>query len=100
MKILNYKQIKMSWFDDEKQNNFKADFGFAAPHRTLKKCANPVFSSPYYHRMAIMKHEHFGSKGDSDEGGVAGWVAKQICTGCGKEYRKNKRGFYIDKQIK
>ena len=88
----------MGYFNKEKQDNFKADFGFDAPHRTKRKCSNPVFADHYLHRLAIMKHEHFGSKGDRDEGGAPGWVAKTICTGCGKEYKKNQRGFYLDKR--
>jgi hypothetical protein len=88
----------MGYFNNETQDNFKADFGFDTPHRTKTKCSNPVFADHYLHRLAIMKHEHFGSKGDKDEGGVAGWVAKTICTGCGKEYKKNKRGFHLDKR--
>jgi len=87
----------MSYFNNEKQDNFKADFWFAEPHRTKKKCSNPVFADHYVHRLAIMKHEHFGSTGDRDEGGVAGWVVKHICTGCEKEYLKNKRAFITDK---
>lgn len=84
---------------NEEQNNFKADFGFDTPHRTKSKCANPVFADHHLHRIAVMKDEHFGSKGDRDEGGAQGWVAKSICTGCGKEFLKNRKGFYLDKQI-
>ena len=68
--------------------------GFDAPHRTKTVCANPVFADHNLHRIAIMKKEHFGSPGDRDEGGIPGWVASRICTGCGKEF-KNK-GFYVD----
>ena len=88
----------MGYFKDEIQNNFKADFGFDSPHRTSTKCSNPVFADHYLHRMAIMKEEHFGSKGDRDENGIPGWVAKTICTGCGKEYNKKKKGFFVDKK--
>lgn len=88
----------MNYFNSEKQNNFKADFGFDSPHRTAKECSEPVFADKHLHRLAIMKHEHFGSRGDRDENGIAGWVAKTICTGCGKEYKKNKRRFYVDKR--
>lgn len=87
----------MGNFNSEEQNNFKADFGFDEPHWTAKKCNNPLFADHHVHRLAIMKHEHFGSKGDRDEGGAPGWVAKTICTGCGKEYKKSQRGFYLDK---
>lgn len=87
----------MNYFNDENQDNFKTDFGFNAPHRTPTKCFNPVFADKYLHRMAILKEEHFGSKGDKDENGVPGWVAKTVCTGCGKEYNKSSKGFYPDK---
>jgi hypothetical protein len=80
----------MNYFNNEKQDNFKADFGFTAPHRTKTKCKNPVFADPYLHRIALMKDEHFGSKGDRDENGLAGWVSKHICTGCGKKYKIDK----------
>lgn len=63
------KEKKYSVKNSEEQNNFKADFGFDAPHRTAKECSAP------------------------------GWVAKTICTGCGKEYKKNQRGFYLDKRL-
>ena len=88
----------MRYFNNETQHKFKADFGFDAPHQTKSKCSNPVFADHHAHRLAIMKHEHFGSKGDRDESGAAGWVAKAICTGCGKEYKKSQRGFYLDEQ--
>lgn len=87
----------MSYFKTKKQNNFKADFGFDAPHTTGKECSNPVFADHHVHRLAIMKLEHFGSKGDRDENGIPGWLTKSICTGCGKEFKKNHRGFYPDK---
>jgi len=76
----------------------KPDFGFDSPHRTSRKCSNPFFADHHLHRLAILKHEHFGSKGDRDEGGIPGWVVKTICTGCGKEYKKPRRGFFIDNQ--
>ena len=88
----------MGYFNNEIQDNFKADFGFDAPHRTQTKCINPVFADPYLHRLAIMKEEHFGHKGDRDENGIPGWVAKFVCTGCGKEYKKTQKGFYVDKR--
>jgi hypothetical protein len=89
----------MKYFSDDTQNNFKADFGFDSPHTTKTKCANPVFANPHAHRIAIMKDEHFGSKGDRDEGGIAGWVVKYVCTGCGKEFKKHRKGFYADKSL-
>lgn len=76
----------MGYFENEVQDNFKADFGFDSPHRTKAKCKNPVFADHHLHRIALMKHEHFGSKGDRDEGGTPGWVSKFVCTGCGKSY--------------
>ncbi len=91
----------MGHFNNEIQDNFKADFGFSSPHRTGAKCKKPVFADHYLHRIAIMKDEHFGSKGDRDENGVAGWVVKFICTGCGKRYKVNgtKSAFYVDAKI-
>ena len=83
----------MGYFKDDIQNNFKADFGFDAPHRTTKECSNPVFADHQLHRIAMRKDYHVGSKGDSDEGGISGWVAKRVCTGCGREF---KGGFYSD----
>jgi hypothetical protein len=88
----------MGYFKSEVQNNFKSDFGFDAPYTTKSKCKNPVFADPYKHRLAIMKEEHFGGKGDMDENGLPGWVAKFVCTGCGKEYKKSRKGFYVDKR--
>lgn len=81
----------------KEQENFKADFGFSAPHRTKSKCSKPIFSDHHLHRIAIMKDEHFGSKGDRDENGVPGWRSKQICTSCGKQFNKKRSGFYLDK---
>lgn len=86
----------MNHFNNEIQDNFVSDFGFDSPKRTKKECSNPVFSDKHLHRLAIMKHEHFGSLGDSDEGGIPGWVTKTICTGCGKEFNKKQRIFYLD----
>jgi len=86
----------MGYFKNDVQDNFKSDFGFSAPHQTKTKCSNPVFAYPYLHRIAIMKDEHFGSKGDRDENGIPGWVTKSVCTGCGKEFKKNKKMFHID----
>ena len=85
----------MDWFDDQKQNDFKADFGFSSPHRTQSKCKNPVFADHYLHRIAIMKDYHIGSKNDVDENGLPGWVSKFICTGCGKKYTINKMTGYF-----
>ena len=86
----------MGYFNNDVQDNFKADFGFDAPHSTKSNCMNPVFADHSFHRIAIMKDEHFGSKGDRDENGISGWVSKSICTGCGKEYHKNKKYFHLD----
>ena len=85
----------MTFFKNEIQDNFKADFGFDAPHRTKSECANPVFADHTLHRIAIMKKEHFGSVGDRDENGLSGWVTKRVCTGCGKTFKGG--GFYADK---
>lgn len=85
----------MDYFNNKTQNDFVADFGFMSPHRTKAQCKNPVFMDKYLHRIAIMKDEHFGNKGDRDENGVAGWTSKFICTGCGKRYKINKyRGYF------
>jgi len=90
----------MDYFNNELQDEFKADFGFNSPHRTKAECKNPVFADKHLHRIAIMKKEHFGSKGDRDEGGLPGWTAEYVCTGCGKKYKinKNKTVFYADKK--
>lgn len=77
--------------------DFKADFGFHEPLRTKTECSNPEFHDRNLHRVAIMKDEHFGSKGDRDEGGVAGWTSKLVCVGCGKELQ-GQNGFYLDKK--
>lgn len=77
----------MDYFDDKKQNEFESDFGFMAPHKTKAECKNPVFADKHLHRIAIMKKEHLGSKGDRDQGGLPGWLSKFVCTGCGKAYR-------------
>jgi len=85
----------VNYFDNEIQNNFKADYGFTAPHRTPTKCKNPVFADHYLHRIAIMKDFHLGSKGDIDENGMKGYVSKFICTGCGKKFKINKiKGYF------
>lgn len=76
---------------------FQSDFGFKPPIRTKKECRNPEFHDRNLHRVAIMKDEHFGSKGDRDEGGIAGWTSKLVCVGCGLEFQ-GRNGFYIDKQ--
>ncbi len=77
--------------------DFKADFGFGEPIRTKAECSNPEFHDHKLHRVAIMKDEHFGSKGDRDEGGVAGWTSKLVCVGCGMEFQ-GQNGFYLDKK--
>lgn len=82
----------MAFFNDKTQEDFIADFGFGAPHRTKAKCKNPVFADHTLHRIALMKDYHIGSKGDVDEGGVPGWIVKCVCTGCGKKYGK---GYFI-----
>jgi len=85
----------MGYFKNEKQDNFKADFGFNAPHKTKAKCKEPVFADHYLHRIALMKDYHVGSKGDIDEGGLPGWVSKFVCTGCGKRYTIDKiKGYF------
>mgnify|MGYP003537896506 CR=1 FL=1 len=90
----------MGYFNNEVQDNFKADFGFSSPHKTKSKCSNPVFADHHLHRIAIMKVEHFGSIGDRDSGGVKGWTVKFVCTGCGKNYtgiKGSKTAFIADK---
>jgi hypothetical protein len=77
----------MDYFDDKKQNDFVADYGFTGPHETKTECKNPVFANHHLHRIAIMKDFHIGSRGDIDEGGMPGWISKFICTGCGKRYK-------------
>jgi hypothetical protein len=74
-------------FNNKKQDEFVADFGFTSPHKTKAECKNPVFADHQLHRIAIMKDYHIGSKGDVDEGGMPGWVSKFVCTGCGKRYK-------------
>lgn len=86
---------KMNYFNNEKQDNFKADFGFMAPHKTKAKCKCPVFANHCLHRIAIMKDYHIGSKGDIEKTGLPGWVSKFICTGCGKRYTINKQKGYF-----
>ena len=85
-----------NYWKNDVQNNFKADFGFDAPHETKIECSNPVFKTRFLHRIALMKDEHFGSVGDRDEGGVPGWRFKRICTGCGKEFLNKRKGFILD----
>ena len=77
----------MGNFNNKKQDEFVADFGFSSPHKTKAECKSPVFADHHLHRIAIMKDYHVGSKGDVDEGGMPGWVSKFICTGCGKRYK-------------
>jgi len=90
----------MGQFNNKIQDEFKADFGFLAPHRTPTECKSPVFADKRLHRIAIMKDQHFGSKGDMDENGLRGWTSKFICTGCGKRFTINKQKlfFHVDKK--
>lgn len=90
----------MSIFGNIEQDNYKADFGFCSPHETKKECEKPVFANKNIHRLAIQKDFHLGSKGDIDENGVPGWVCKRVCTGCGKQYKKNNKLFIVDKKPK
>jgi len=83
----------MAVFEDPKQENYKADYGFCSPRRTKSKCKNPVFADNHLHRIALMKDYHIGSKGDIDEGGIPGMITKEICTGCGKHFKKG--GYFI-----
>jgi len=93
--VVNSHNKVINYWDNEKQNNFKADYGFASPHRTKTKCKQPVFADHYLHRIAIMKDEHFGNKGDRDINGLPGYVSKFICTGCGKKYTIDKiKGYF------
>jgi len=91
---------KTSYWNNEKQDNFKADFGFLPPKRTKTKCKYPVFYDKYLHRIAIMKDEHIGSKSDRDEGGIPGFISKFICTGCGKRYTINRHRSYFHPDVK
>lgn len=88
-----------AYFCNDAQNNFKSDYGFEAPHRTITKCKSPVFADERLHRIAIMKNYHIGSKGDIDENGVKGYISKFVCTGCGKAFKINglKGYFHPDK---
>jgi hypothetical protein len=85
-------------------DNITPDFGWTSPFdsRQLEdgpiECDNPDFRDVYMHRMARMKHEHFGSPGDRDENGIPGWVVKKICNGCGREF--GERVFIVDKMPK
>ena len=87
----NERQIK--W---QQQLDFVPDFWIEGTHLTKTKCANPPYADHYKHRIAIMKAFHVGSKGDVDENGMSGWIAKRICTGCGKEFLRHKRLFIAD----
>lgn len=78
--------------------DFEADFGFMAPHRTKTKCKNPVFADHYLHRIAMMKDYHIGSVGDVDPSGAPGYITKSICTGCGKKFKASY--FVPDSQTK
>lgn len=68
------------------------DFGFASPLKTKGECTHPEFADKNYHRVAIMKKEHFGAKGDRDPCGLPGWTVKKKCVGCGREFKCE--GFY------
>jgi hypothetical protein len=70
------------------------DFGYDAPKWTKRECANPEFADKNYHRIAKMKDEHFGSKGDRQDWGLPGWTIKGVCVGCGREFKKDV--FYPD----
>jgi hypothetical protein len=83
----------MAFFDDPKQENFKADFGFCSPRRTKTKCKNPVFADHHLHRIALMKDFHVGTANDRDKNGLPGWFTKEICTGCGKHFKQG--GYFI-----
>jgi hypothetical protein len=82
----------------EMKDEIIPDYGWAAPIRTNDECSNPEFSSKHYHRVAIMKQEHFGAIGDRDENGLPGWVTKLVCNGCGREFKN--RGFYPDTEAR
>lgn len=73
---------------------FKTDFGMSSPKKTSVPCSKPEFANHNLHRVAIMKNEHFGSKGDRDEHGLKGWTTKLVCVSCKKEFKNN--GFYPD----
>ena len=83
------------------KKEMKADFGFMPPHRTKSECKKPEFADKHMHRIAIIKKEHFGSKGDRDENGLSGWVSKFVCVGCGKTFRiKGTSGyFHVDEKL-
>ncbi len=76
-------------------NNITPDFGWDSPKRTKAECSNPEFIDKHLHRVAIMKDEHWGAKGDRDEGGIPGWTAVLVCNGCGRKFKH--RGFYAEK---
>ena len=80
---------------DTKRSDFKPDFGYKQS-KTKKECSNPEFHNKNIHRIAIMKKEHFGSKGDRDERGLPGWTAYGICMGCGKKFTVY--AFYLDSE--
>ena len=71
------------------------DFGYAAPVRTVKECANPEFMNRHLHRVGLMKREHLGSPGDSDPSGAPGWIVRGVCVGCSRVFNKV-GGFFID----
>jgi len=84
------------------KDNIVPDFGLSKPFdsRTLDsgkiECTNPDFNDKYIHRVALMKANHLGSKGDIDEQGIPGWSVKRVCNGCGKEF--GERIFIPDSQ--
>ena len=69
------------------KDNIKPDYGWHSPKRTSKPCSNPDFADKHLHRLAIVKDEHFGAKGDRDENGMSGWVSKLVCNGCGRKFK-------------
>jgi hypothetical protein len=87
----NLRSAEMKSKIDFKNPDFKPDFGYTQS-KTKKECSNPEFAMHNLHRLAIMKKEHFGSKGDRDENGLKGWTVKGICMGCGKTFKLS--GFY------
>lgn len=54
--------------------------------RTAKPCDNPIFRDKHLHRTEIRTEEHFGSDGDRDYCGIKGWTAREVCTGCGRDF--------------
>lgn len=81
---------------DIKSPDFKPDFGYKQS-KSKKECSDPEFHNKNIHRIAVMKKEHFGSKGDRDERGLPGWTAYGICMGCGKKFTVY--AFYPDSEV-